>query len=392
LSTTSLTSDSLEVPQSKAGTGAAPIASELDHIEAQIQALKQQALATQAGIGKLQNSFYSDTASISNTVPAQPNGSPDTGIWFSVAGIVLLLMVPIWAFQLWMRRGSQHAPADALNTAMPELSGESEFAHYSRTSLEAVAQDEWLSPKPVAAPESNHQPAQSPQPQPNAFGTELPLEASAALPPHPENEPPEPPPEVQWDSLQSPEATTALVPPSVTEAVANEVVRVRNVLADKRLSRSLGRQQESLGAAHPSDVLIDMLNGAMQFDAPPDVFLPLSPSDAPKDLPDEVAMETDPGQLFEEPLDVRAPARVANTQNPAISAGDGLDLELELELDIPTTPDFGVRLALAQESEALGLWQEARELALEVMECSDPELRSQAKTILNRLKQQQQEI
>ena len=41
---------------------------------------------------------------------------------------------------------------EAAQTAMPELSPESEFAPVSVPPLEAAAQDEWLPPEPVAAP------------------------------------------------------------------------------------------------------------------------------------------------------------------------------------------------------------------------------------------------
>lgn len=82
---------------------------------------------------------------------------------------------------------------------------------------------------------------------------------------------------------------------------------------------------------------------------------------------------------------------------------DALDLALGLELDAvaeqgptkhaPGTKnyDFAVTMALAQESAALELWAEARDLASEVLESDDPALMSEALSLLERLNQQELE-
>jgi hypothetical protein len=53
--------------------------------------------------------------------------------------------------------------------------------------------------------------------------------------------------------------------------------------------------------------------------------------------------------------------------------------------------DFTITLALAQESAALELWNEARDLATEVLESDDPKLVSEALSLLERLNQLEME-
>jgi hypothetical protein len=53
--------------------------------------------------------------------------------------------------------------------------------------------------------------------------------------------------------------------------------------------------------------------------------------------------------------------------------------------------DFTITLALAQESATLELWNEARDLASEVLESDDPKLVSGALSLLERLNQMELE-
>ena len=86
-------------------------------------------------------------------------------------------------------------------------------------------------------------------------------------------------------------------------------------------------------------------------------------------------------------------------QTPAaeIEKEDALDLELGLTTEpeqvqhAPGTKayDFAITLALAQESAALELWSEARDLASEVLESDDAALVSEALSLLEGLNKQE---
>lgn len=124
------------------------------------------------------------------------------------------------------------------------------------------------------------------------------------------------------------------------EAAATEVVRVRKSLAEKREARALQLEGEDSAPVNSDPIPI------------------------PKPMP---LPETD-----------MAP-----------------DLELHPPLPEPeyaSEQDFTITLALAQESEALDLWPEARELATEVLESNDANLRAQAQAMLARLNQLEQAL
>ncbi|MBL0244073.1 MAG: hypothetical protein IPQ22_08765 [Rhodoferax sp.] len=61
------------------------------------------------------------------------------------------------------------------------------------------------------------------------------------------------------------------------------------------------------------------------------------------------------------------------------------DLELQPEPPFLPETDFSITFALAEESEALELWPEARELATEVLDSSDGILCTKAQALLARL-------
>jgi len=138
-----------------------------------------------------------------------------------------------------------------------------------------------------------------------------------------------------------------------SEAAASEVVRVRKSLAEKREARALLRERDEVGDAEPS--VRAWLDG-----------------DAPHTL-DGVLVTSGPIPMV--PPAPPAPATVSAPQPQP--AG-------------PPQPDYTITLALAQESEALDLWPEARELATEVLDSSDTSLRTQAQAMLVRLDQLEQ--
>ena len=136
-----------------------------------------------------------------------------------------------------------------------------------------------------------------------------------------------------------------------SEAAANEVTRVRKSLAEKREARTLmqERGEESFMAPLPSiEPATDSHWDASSVSAP-DVFLAMAEDPVPEEEP-------------------------------------------ECEPEQPPGPDFTIILALAQESESLDMWPEARELATEVLETTDPTLREQALALLQRITSQEQKI
>lgn len=128
-----------------------------------------------------------------------------------------------------------------------------------------------------------------------------------------------------------------------SEAAATEVVRVRKSLAEKREARAIQLEREDGDPAPSAHVWLDL------------------------DTPDPIPMTpTEPEPEFE--------------------ADIPLDLEpMPAEPEHLGGPDFSITLALAQESEALDLWPEARELATEVLDSSSATLRAQAQALLARL-------
>jgi hypothetical protein len=92
-----------------------------------------------------------------------------------------------------------------------------------------------------------------------------------------------------------------------------------------------------------------------------------------------------------------APDTVATSESgsPELSDPDAF-MALALENGPPSVaqggPDFSITLALAQESEALEMWSEARALALEVLQSPDTLLHPQALALQQRAKEKLEEI
>ena len=169
------------------------------------------------------------------------------------------------------------------------------------------------------------------------------------------------------------------------EAAASEVARVRKTLAERRRARALQREEDvqklkELVLQAQSIPLAPMDIPLWQDDEPknepqnePNHELsdaPVEPLPAAMDLPLEL-----PETLEEAPVPVLVPAPAADVPIP----------EFEDNLHHTMEQDYAITLALAHESEAVDLWDEARELATEVLESSNPGLKEQANALLARL-------
>lgn len=149
------------------------------------------------------------------------------------------------------------------------------------------------------------------------------------------------------------------------EVAATEVVRVRKSLAEKREARALQLESEDAGSTSNTHIWLD----------PQPAHIAPAPAG----------------------VDLKAPTIAMTPTDPAIETDIALDIDLEQEPPLPEAQgldgsDFGITLALAQESEALDLWPEARELANEVLESHDARLRAQAQDLLERLDQRERRL
>jgi hypothetical protein len=156
----------------------------------------------------------------------------------------------------------------------------------------------------------------------------------------------------------SPESLFARVDPNMgfdSEAAATEVVRVRKSLAEKREARAIQLEREDADPAPSAHAWLDLDTpdpmDSVEVNSSP---IPMTPLEPEPEFEADIALDLDPTPAEPEHLD---------------------------------GPDFSITLALAQESEALDLWPEARELATEVLDSSDATRRAQAQALLARLDQ-----
>jgi len=352
LPTTTTPPDTAALPPAAGASAATP----WDRLETDIQALKQQALATQKSIQQLQTHEAPDPLqTVQSALPALPDDW-DGMVVGVAAGLGLTLALVWWA--LWVRPQSRLRRAEA------------EFAGPSPSVV-----------SPGAEPPSNSNLAR------------LRRLAQDGLPTQSEPHP----------GFNS-------------EAAANEVSRVRKSLAEKREARTLQREHEETtqplspqARAWLDPDRPDPLDGVV-VNSGPVPMASRAPDPAPLPPPDARAPVIDitvPEPMMDLDLDLGSEA--APLPEPQPQPLPEMPPEPSLSLEPAPTPaptptlapqpepapepdpsawpdtDFGITLALAQESEALDLWPEARELATEVLESPAPDLRGQALALLARL-------
>lgn len=214
----------------------------------------------------------------------------------------------------------------------------------------------WIRPKGRLDATLAHKTAPTSKP-PASNTPAMPIEPLAATS-DTRHEPPFPAPETT--NTASPESLFARVDPNMgfdSEAAATEVVRVRKSLAEKREARAIQLEREDADPAPSAHAWLDL------------------------DTPDPM----DSVEVNSSPIPM-----TPTEPEPEFEADIALDLEptpTETEAEPLGGPDFSITLALAQESEALDLWPEARELATEVLDSSNATLRAQAQALLARLDQ-----
>lgn len=376
LSTSSLSEQSTQLtsaPARNAGEGGLA----LDPLQAQISALRQQALVTQNSIQQLQ---AQDTGS---TLWDTPWGMGAQGLVFGLGAILLG-----W---LLVRLVLGRAPAVVVPVA-PKAQDFVESRYYLT--------DRAPLPDPVVVATAQAGPVAGVAPVPPVFAEadfvqSAPMADSESVF------------NMFWES-DAP-STTPITEPLVDEAraelmafapqmaspefdpqaAANEVERVRRSLAEKREART---RQRLLG---------DILHYGYE---PEEVEVSLPPADVPPVFPVRVAGEQvpdldldldwsgesqDPPQVaLQEPPLPEEPAVAPVLETPGHEA---VDVYLDPPEPEPETmvPDSAVQLALAQEFVALGLLEGARELAQEVLVSGQEPLQRDAQTLLNELDAQE---
>ncbi|MFZ2307293.1 MAG: hypothetical protein WAW73_08480 [Rhodoferax sp.] len=338
-------SSSLPPSDSAGGAGA------WDRLESDIKVLKQQAQATQKAIQQVQN--RESTGPLEALQISLPDLPPVDSTLVGVTAGLGLTVALLWWY-LWMR------PQARLQESLGTGGGTGDGPTLRKRAKSA---------DPIAAKFA------AIRAQPSGLA---PLDI-----PHSEN----------------PESLFARHDPNLgfdSEAAASEVVRVRKSLAEKREARSLQLEREEAQNPVPSvrawldQDAPDPLDGVEVMSGP----IPIAPilaapqpaaSPVPQHGPEELDIALDfelepepqpapppPPPLEPEPPPEPEPELVFNPSEQSESTGE---------------PDYAITLALAQESEALDLWPEARELANEVLESGNAQLRVQAQALLQRLDQ-----
>ncbi len=341
-------------------------------MQADVKALQQQALSTQAALRQLQARESVDPmTAFKADLPSMP--TINTSI-LGVASLLLIGLTVVWWY-LWRRPATRFV--DAARTARPELEAVSDFVPHFKSQHQlqpAIA--------PVAADSLRSEPS---------------TQSDILAEPH------------EWGTKDADDTGFD------SEAAAGEVIRVRKSLAQKREARQRLRAKESI-ATPPPQAEMDpwRLPGEAAFgDSVPPVdlgiqfTLPDASIDAADGAPIDMLepLEADNAQSadhldfnfdeFESPVSLELVSDVAieSPAEPPVERQLAVDLDvaaqpepaMEAEHHEPEASSFAITMALAQESATLELWDVARDMAREVMESNDPELMREAQALLDQL-------
>lgn len=379
-------------------------ASSFDRMQAELKAVQQQALATQQALQQLDARKPVDAYSaVASTLPGF---SAVDGALLGTASTLALAGLVVWWY-VWHRHSTHRAKAGPQRMPTP---------HTQRAE------------GPVA-----------PQPAPPSHApTDETLGWSASTASG----------EFSTHGFE-PSSLFARQEPSVafdSEAAASEVMRVRKSLAEKRQVRAhyLEREDATDSARDPGadldlDLDLDNVHTPAAHTWQDNTLAPLSKSEAALAAPTAVESEPEPDLDLELDLDLppdpwRQPGETGTSTNdaqvadaihfslalgdydmkPGITSAPDVQLSYDLTMDLspaaasedeppvqsaPGNPsalgakgyDYTITMALAQESAALELWAESRDLASEVLASDDAALVAQARALLERLNQMEQD-
>ena len=179
--------------------------------------------------------------------------------------------------------------------------------------------------------------------------------------------------DLNLDALPTPSPAQARLESSVTSAAAREMESEAEPAPD--VDPWLQPGEPLTGVANgPAGEAIDFSIALEDYGVKPDT--PTTPdAHTPYEFVIDPLHESEPATVEELPLE-QQPEATPDFDEPAAGAEDF---------------DFTITMALAQESAALGLWTEARDLAVEVLASDNAALVAQAHELLARLKQMEQD-
>ena len=352
--------------------------SNFDRMEVQIKTLQQEALATQRTLQQLH----------SREAPGPFSSMPPMDL--AMLGTMALffgLMLAVWWY-LWQRPRTRLEQQNRV--AVKDLRHPREFAGVQRPEAQPRAAE----PPPVAVPVIPvYEPEQEPDPEPGPppVWEPAPAPQPVATPEPTEIAPPLPQPPPSATIFARAQPAFAFDP----EAAANEVTRVRKSLAEKREARSMLREYEEDGPAQPDDAptalasLSNLPGGETPAPAPallsatPEPFLDEAKTQAVVENADSASLEAHPR------LELGPSADESPTPMAAAASTETWETEGSHEIH---EPDYAVTLALAQESVALELWSEARELANEALECGDATVKEGARALLSSIEAHERQM
>ena len=384
----------------------------MDRMEAEVKSLQQQAQATQQSIKKLQaresvdpyNAIMSDLSGLTSINSAL----------LGTASALLLAGVVVWWY-VWHRPRTRWIDAPR-RADLPEQAPVSVRAPLSERTPN------------LYSPGSTQPPSVAPQDD-GLHGDPSTVSGGDTTQP--------------YESAHSP---FARYEPNVEfdpEAAASEVTRVRKSLANKREARAHLQDRDEAPAveldldlneapasnvASASDVALDLDLGPWQqpdtaptdespaateegisftlaadgSDPEPESAGATEPEQQPEPEPPanhnddaaldlDLALDAEPALVPAHEPEPELALALESEPEPALppEPTPGPDMKIERRLTPRGTDsqghDFTITLALAQESAALELWTEARDLASEVLESDNPELVSEALSLLERL-------
>lgn len=370
-------------------------------MQAELKAVQQQALATQQALQKLQTQPAADPYT---AITAELPGLSTANSAVLGLGSALALGVLVVWWYLWHRPGTRML--DAAHTATPPASARAASSppsmqpsvgpipgHSTQDWAPSTASGEFSFDSEAAATEVMRV-RKSLAEKREARAHFLEREEADGTPWHTDTDPgPALELDVNLDEAHPPsahawldQAFTDLPDAHTTQPVAVATQPKAGAAADAELDLDLDpwRQPGESPQGDTADPAADAIHFSLtleDYGVQPDEPVP-SPSVQPFHQPTMDSATAAPSEPYtmEPDAEQAAPEPVLALEahpEPAEHAPDG------------KTYDFTITLALAQESAALELWSEARDLASEVLESEDPALVSEALSLLERLNQQE---
>lgn len=351
--------------------------SQVGRVASELRLLQQEALADQAAIQLL---LERESAGAVRALSDRP---ADWTMGAAVLGMTLALLFVWGMFRRYAGNRAHPDSVDAQNSSMPSLPSASEFEQF-------LDPDTTFSPKDIPS---------SPAEADETDGLDtLTSRMSVA--------------ETRSGQLHRVDTAQAGFD---SEAAANDVMRVRQSLAQKRMARMRENEVVSLKkAALDIDLGFDQEQQDHVSDEPVDARVP-QPDDFLDSLPPEhwqlddkdarKASTPEEPQPVDETISFSLPAQPATVKPaptsvssvPSVSSVLSVSLQetdqqelgnpyaVDLDSSEPKERDYAITLSLAYESERLESWSAARILAGEVLESGDPELMQRARLLLSKL-------